>query len=203
MRTAIRGRCSRRRPTTSARDAGRPPPVQTWEAVYNAGAPYQTTDGAAYTASTAATDVSPVPQITIPANYYYVGQIFRLTAFGVMSGNSGINLTLGFYYGGVAGTALAATAATASNNTANQLWQAYATVRVRTLGSSGVMNTVGWVTGIAATAATVTLLPATGATGNAVTVNTTTANAWTLGATWGTNNAATLTCYGFIIEQLT
>lgn len=178
-------------------------PVQTWESVVNFGAPYQTTDGAAYTASTSATDVSPVPQIVLPANYYYVGQVFRLTAFGLMSGNSGINLTLGFYYGGVAGTALCATVATATNNTANQLWRAEALCRVRTLGASGVINSVGWVTGIAATAATLTQMPATGATGNAVTVNTTTANAWTLGATWGTNNAATLTCYAFVIEQLT
>jgi hypothetical protein len=178
-------------------------PVQTWEAVVNSGAPYQTTDGAAYTASTSATDVSPAPQITLPANYYYVGQVFRLTAFGLMSAASAPTLVLGFYYGGVAGTALCATVATTTQNTANTLWRAEALCRVRTLGSSGVINSVGWCTGIASTPATLTQMPATGATGNAVTVNTTTANAWTLGATWGTNNASTLTCYAFVLEQLT
>jgi len=180
-------------------------PVQTWEAALNAGAPYQTTDGAAYASSTSATDVSPGANIVLPANWYYPGMLFRWMAWGIYSNTGTPNLTLGVYYGGVAGSALAATAATATGSgVSNLMWRIEGTTRITTLGSSGSADSFGLCHGVAATASTPILMPVSSASGNAVTINTTTANAWTVGATWGTNSGSnTLKCYYFLLEQLT
>ena len=178
-------------------------PVQTWEAVLNSGAPYQTTDGAAYTASTTITDVSPAPQITLPANYYYVGQVFRATAFGLISGVSGINLTMGFYYGGVAGTALLTSGAITTTTAATAWpWHMEAWVEVKTLGSSGTVWSKGWLDlPTSLTAIARTSMPATQT--QPITVDTTTAKAITAGATWGTNSASnTLTLEGYPVSAL-
>lgn len=177
-------------------------PAISWEAVVNFGAPYQTaTSGAAYTASTSITDISAAPQITLPANFYYPGQLLRLSASGIVSTTSAATLILGFYYGGVAGTALGVSATTAGNSTGNSVWNMSMLVRVLTVGSSGTVTALGQVFGAHATSPQI--IPATSATGNTVTINTTTANAWTVGATWGTNNASTITVYDFVIEALT
>jgi hypothetical protein len=179
-------------------------PVMSWEAVLNAGPPYQTTNGTAYASSTTPTDVSPSPSITLPANYYYTGQLFRWTAWGTISTTGTPTILFGLYYGGVAGTALAATAATTTaSGLATEMWKIDGISRVHTLGASGVITSYGNCVGIGATAALNVQMPATSAGGNAVTVNTTTANAWTIGATWGTNSASnTLTCFGFVLEQI-
>lgn len=179
-------------------------PVQFWEAPLNAGSPYQTTTGTPLANSSTASDISPAPQITIPANYYYPGQLFRLTAWGIYSTAATPNLTIGFYYGGAAGTALCATAATATGSAVtNLMWYATATVRITSLGSSGTAVAFGLCTGIGATAATQVLMPISSASGNSVTINTTTANTWTCGATWGTSSTAnTITCYYYVLELL-
>lgn len=180
-------------------------PVQSWSSVINAGPPYQTTDGTAYNTSVALTDVSPTPQLTLPANYYYTGMLLRWTAWGTYSTTVTPTLLLGLYYGGVAGTALAATAATTTaSGVANGMFRIQGWSRVKTLGSSGVIQSYGETVGIGATPALNTMMPATSAGGNAVTINTTAANPWTIGAQWGTSSASnTLTVFGFILEQLT
>lgn len=149
--------------------------------------------------------MSPGANIVLPANYYYPGMLFRWTAWGIYSTTGTPNLTLGQYYGGVAGSALAATAATATGSgAANLMWHMTGTTRITTLGTSGSADSFGLAHGIAATASTPVLMPVSSASGNAVTINTTTANAWTVGATWGTNSASnTLKCYYYLLEQLT
>jgi hypothetical protein len=182
-------------------------PVQYWESVVNAGSPYQSTTGSTYASSNTLTDVSPAPQITLPANYYYVGQLFRMTAWGIFSSSSGPNLTIGFYYGGVAGVALCATAATTTSNPTNGMWHAEATTRITGLGASGSGGSCvsfGLCHGIASTASTPVFMPTTSSSGNSVNISTNAANAWTCGALWGTNSSSnTLTCYFFSLEQLT
>lgn len=149
--------------------------------------------------------MSPGANIVLPANYYYPGQIFKWTAWGIYSTTGTPNITLGQYYGGVAGSALAATAATATGSgVANLMWQIEGYTRITTLGTSGAAVSFGKALGIAATASTPVLMPVSSASGNSVTINTTTANAWTVGATWGTNSASnTLTCFFYLLEQLT
>jgi hypothetical protein len=73
------------------------------------------------------------------------------------------------------------------------------TGRITSLGATGAILGQGFVFGIAATPTTMTFMPAAPAS---VTINTTTQNALTIGAQWGTNNASTLTCNQFVIEQL-
>jgi hypothetical protein len=173
--------------------------------VLNAGSPYQSTNGTPLANSTTATDISPAPQLTVPANFYYVGQLWRARAWGIYSTTGTPNLTIGFYYGGAAGTALAATAATATGAAvSNLMWHAEATFRVTSLGASGTILGFGLCHGIAATASTPVLMPTSSSSGNSVTINTTTANTWTCGATWGTSNTSnTITCYFFQLELLT
>ena len=97
MRThRTRSRQARCRRSPGGRKDGRPPPVQYWPTVLNAGSPYQSTNGTPYVSSAALTDVSPAPQLIVPANFYYVGQLWRFKAWGIYSTNVTPNLTIGF-----------------------------------------------------------------------------------------------------------
>jgi hypothetical protein len=160
--------------------------------------------GAAYNTSTTLTDVSAAPQyMSQTYGAMYVGQRWRLTAHGIFSTTSTPTLLLGFYYGGVAGTALAATAATTTGSAAAAWpWRLELLMSVRSLGSSGTVWCQGWVDfPTSLTALTRTAIPLTNA--QLVTVNTTTNSALTTGAQWGTSSASnTLTCEDMIIEQL-
>jgi hypothetical protein len=178
-------------------------PAQFWTSNVNApgiGA------GNALADSASATDISPAPQYTLPANTMYVGQRWRLTAHGILSTASSGNptLTLGFYYAGVAGTALLTTGAVnvGANSLANAPWRIWADVEVRTIGSSGTTWANGMFSNPTALATcTITPMPATQT--QPITVNTTTANAITCGATWGSAVSGTsITCEGMIVELL-
>jgi hypothetical protein len=159
--------------------------------------------GAAYASSTSATDVSPAnPQwFTVPP--LYVGQKFRFIAYGIFSNTSTPNLTLGFYWGAVAGTALLTSGVIATTTGATAWpWAMECITEVKTLGTSGTVWSKGWLDlPTSLTAIARTSMPATQT--QPITVDTTTAKAVTAGATWGTNSASnTLTCEGFIVEQL-
>ncbi len=177
-------------------------PAQFWESTLNSpgiGA------GASYNTSNTITDISPAPQLVLPANFLYVGQKMRLTAFGTYA-NSGTTptLTLGFYYGGVAGIALAATAALTTTNSAtvNWPWRIEATAEVRTIGSSGtiMVQGVAWLA-TSLTAWATTPMPTTALA--TVSIDTTTAKAVSVGATWGTNASANIAfCQGFFCEAM-
>jgi hypothetical protein len=177
-------------------------PAQFWEAVLNSpglGA------GANYTNSTTITDVSAAPQLQLPANFLYTGQSLRLTAFGTYQTSATTpTLVLGFYYGGVAGVALAASAAVTVSNTAtvNWPWRLEATATVRSVGSSGTIVAQGFLD-IATSLTAVTHAPIPATALATVTIDTTAAKALTVGATWGTAASTNiLVCHQFLVEAM-
>lgn len=175
-------------------------PAQFWRSVLNSpgvGA------GTALANSTTLTDISPAPQLVLPANYLYVGQRLRLTANGTFSTTGTPTLLVGGYYGGVAGTLLAATAANTTGTATAWPWQFFLDILVKTIGSSGTVWCNGTFSLSTTLAGAVTLynLPTTAT--QPITINTTTANALTVGAQWGTANASnTITCQDAYVEAL-
>jgi hypothetical protein len=160
--------------------------------------------GAAYANSVTITDVSAAPQFTLPANFLQVGSALRFEAFGVLSTTGTPTMNLGFYYGGVAGTALAATGAiTQGSAVTNVPWRIGLTAHVRTVGSSGTVmcHGSGYFGSAVSTLSAEVPLPATALA--TVTIDTTAAKVLSVGATWGTQSASnTLTLHGFTIESL-
>ena len=164
--------------------------------------PQYTASGTAYASSTTLTDVNPTPNKLIPANFLLPGMKLRLKAAGTFSNTSTPTLLLGFYVGGVAGTALAATSAiTTTTGATNWPWSMALDVQVRTIGSSGtVMPMNGWLDlATSLTAFTHRPIPETALA--TVTWDTTASKALTVGAQWGTSSASnTLTCVDFDVE---
>jgi hypothetical protein len=155
--------------------------------------------------SSALNEISATPSYTLPANFSQLAgaTVFRLTARGVFSNTGTPTLLLGFYYGNVAGTALATTGATTTaSGVTNLQWYMDALVVIRTLGTSGTAWTQGeWGLGTSATA--MSHLPLPGAAPAAVTVDTTAAKVISVGGQWGTANASNLvTCHQFLIEAV-
>ena len=176
-------------------------PYQSW--VANANSPGQSA-GAALASSVTLTDISPAPQFSSQTfGQMYVGQRWRLTAHGIFSTTGTPTLLLGCYYGGVAGTALAASAATTTGSGAAAWpWKLEVLLSVRSLGASGTIWCQGWLDfPTSLTAITRTAIPTTNV--QLVTVNTGTNSALTVGAQWGTSSSSnTVTCEDFIIEQM-
>lgn len=178
-------------------------PGMTWEALLNS--PQPTADGAALANSVTLTDISPVnPTVTLPANFQYPGTAFKLTAYGIFSTTATPTLLLGFYYGGVAGTALVTTGAvTTASGVTNVPWHMEAYLTVRSVGATGTVKVHGWCDlGTSVSAVSHLPIPATANTGT-VTVDTTAAKLITVGAQWGTANASnTVTCQHHYVESL-
>jgi hypothetical protein len=165
--------------------------------------PLNVTAGAAYANLNTITDVSPAPQIVLPANLLDVGQVLRMKAFGVLSTTVTPTIILGFYYGAVAGTALAASAAiTTGSGVTNVPWEIEYEGRVRTTGTGGTIMGRGTMQlGTSVSAITFNPLPATALA--TVTIDTTTAKQVTVGATWSAASASnTLTCHHFGVELI-
>jgi hypothetical protein len=165
--------------------------------------PLNATAGAAYASSVTLTDVSPAPQVILPANLLDVGQILRLKAFGVFSTTAAPTLLLGFYYGLVAGTALAASGAVATGSgVTNVPWHLEYEGRVRSTGTAGTIMGAGFeYRGTAVNAGGFLPIPITALA--TVTIDTTTAKALSVGAQWGTSSASnTLTCHHFSVELI-
>lgn len=164
--------------------------------------PQYRASGTALASSTTLTDINPTPHKVVPANFLQEGMKLTLTAAGTFSNTGTPTLLLGFYVGAVAGTALAATSAiTTTTGATNWPWSIYLELQVRTLGSSGtVMPRNGHLDlATALTAFTHRPIPETALA--AVTWDTTAAKSLTVGAQWGTSNAAnTLTCVDFDVE---
>jgi hypothetical protein len=159
--------------------------------------------GTAYNTSITLTDVSPAPQIVLPANQLDNGMMIRLTAFGTFSNTGTPTLLLGFYYGGVAGTALAATSAiTTTTGATNWPWRLEWEGRVRSTGTAGTILGAGMLSlATALTAYTYRPVPETALA--TTTIDTTTAKAITVGAQWGTSSASnTLTCHNLDVELI-
>lgn len=167
--------------------------------------PFHTADGAAYASSVTLADVSATPNITLPANLLELGSELELEACGQFSTTGTPTLLLGFYYGGVAGTALAATSAiTTGTGAAAWPWILRYRGIVRAVGSSGSIVGQGWVKlGTSLTAFTVRPIPEVAAS-RTVTIDTTAAKAITVGAQWGTSSASnTLTCNDISVKLVT
>ena len=153
----------------------------------------QTQVGTALANSTTLTDITPGGNtagqafaLNSPGSLQLaLGQPFIVKANGIVSTTGTPNLTLGLYYGGVAGTALASTGATATgNNLSNATWELEFLCRVDAVGTSGSVRTIGHVMG---PYAGYTMVPASSSSGNNVTVNTSTSSSiLTIGAQWGT-----------------
>lgn len=176
-------------------------PYMAWSALLNSptsGA------GAAYNTSTTITDVSAAPQFNLPANFLQVGSALRFKAFGVLSTTATPTLILGIYYGGVAGTALAATGAiTQGSGVTNVPWRIELDTVIRSVGSTGTAMSSGFAKFGSAVSTYTDEVPMPATALATVTIDTTAAKALTVGATWGTNSASnTLTLHGFLIESL-
>lgn len=177
-------------------------PFQSWEALLNS--PANVSPGAALASSAALTDISPAPQLVIPANYLYAGQRIRIKAKGVFSNTATPTLLLGAYFGGVAGVALAATGAiTTTTGASNWLWMLEYEGIVRSTGTAGSIWGAGFVTLDTALTGLVEVPIPQAAVQTAVTIDTTTAKAITIGAQWGTSSASnTITLQDLGIEAL-
>lgn len=163
--------------------------------------PFQTASGTAYNTSTTITDVSAAPNHVLAANQLAIGTQITLDTFGTFSNTATPTLLLGFYYGGVAGTALAATSAiTTTTGATNWQFSMYYRGIVRSVGSSGTIIGAGWID-LATSLTAVTHRPIPETALATVTIDTTTSKALTVGATWGTNSASnTLTCFYFDVQ---
>lgn len=158
--------------------------------------PFHTADGAAHANSVALTDISPTPPIVLPANLLEAGSEIELEAHGQFSTTGTPTLLLGFYYGGIAGIALAASAAiTTGSAAAAWPWMMRYRGVVRALGSAGSIQGEGHLMlGTSLTALALHAIPTTQAL-RTVAIDTTAAKSLTVGAQWGTANAAnTITC---------
>lgn len=173
---------------------------QVWTAPVGAGT---IGPGTALASSTSLTDISPTPAVTLQAGQLgNVGSRLRCRAFGSFSTTGTPTLLIGFYYGGVAGTALAATGATTTGTASSWPWNAELLLELRTLGSSGTVMCAGTVNlGTSLTAFSPIPIPATALA--SVTIDTTSSKAITVGAQWGTSSSSnTITCQVLSVESI-
>ena len=174
--------------------------VQLWTAPLG---PLQGINGAAYVSSSTITDVSPgglANPIELPGSTLMVGSRITIDAFGTFSNTATPTLVLGFYFGGVAGIALAATTAvTTTTGATGWTWRMKYQGTVQATGTSGKILGSGrvWFP-TSLTASTERIVPET--TPAQVTIDTTVQKAITVGATWGTLSASnTLTCMDCLV----
>jgi hypothetical protein len=166
--------------------------------------PLHIASGTALNTSTALTDISPLPPIVIPGNQFDFGATVNLRAVGEFSTTGTPTLLLGFYLGGVAGAALAASGAITTTTTgASWPWILEWQGRIRALGTSGSVKGQGKLyLGTSLTAFALSAIPITAAA-RTVTWDTTAAKSVTVGAQWGTSSASnTVTCDEISVELL-
>lgn len=163
--------------------------------------PLQDAAGAALASSVALTDISPLPANVIPANMLEKGCELILEASGFFSTTATPTLLLGFYLGGVAGVALAASPAITTGTATAWAWRMRYKGRIRGIGTAGSIVGYGALELCTSlTALTTTPIP-TVAASRTVAIDTTAAKAVTVGAQWGTNSASnTITCDEILVE---
>jgi hypothetical protein len=176
-------------------------PYMTWESLLNS--PQPTAAGAPLASSTTLTDISVVPQFTLPANFLQAGSALRFTAYGVFSTTATPTLLLGVYYGGVAGVALATTGAIATGSgVTNVPWRIELLSTVRTVGTAGTAISQGLYS-MGTSVSAWNHLPIPNIALATVAVDTTAAKVLSIGAQWGTSSASnTITLHGFAIESV-
>lgn len=153
--------------------------------------------GASYNTSAALTDVSygaATNPLLCPGGKLNIGTYLEIDAFGTYA-TSGTTptLILGFYYGAVAGIALAASAAVTVSNTVtvNWPWRLHYEGTVYATGTSGSIEGAGWLD-IGTSLTALTHAPIAVVAQAPVTIDTTVQKAITCGATWGTSAAANI-----------
>jgi hypothetical protein len=125
-----------------------------------------------------------------------LGSIIELEAWGVASNTATPTLAVGFYYGGVAGTALAVSAAkTTTTAMSNWPWWAWYKGRVTALGATGaIMGWGRWRLPTSLTAWSEFNLPETA-------IDTTQQKIITVGAAWSASSASNgITLHGFDVS---
>jgi len=149
---------------------------------------------------TAAADVPLLPQVTLPANILEVGSTLRISAQGNFSTTGSPTYTYGFYYGGVAGIALAiGGAVTVGAGAASWPWSMEWWGRVRSTGTAGSLVGQGFQdNGLTSlTAVTRIPIPITLAL-RTVAVDTTTAKTITVGAACSASSGSNI----FLLNSL-
>lgn len=168
------------------------------------GSPMVDDAAVSYNTSTTLTAVSPggaANPLWYPGNTLKAGAIVELEAWGTVS-TSGTTPTmlLGFYWGGTAGTVVAASTAVTLTNQAAVAWpwRMWYKGRVTQCGTSGSITGIGaWENPTSLTAFTPRRIPETTAA-MTVTIDTTINKAVVVGATWGTSAGTNiLFCNGF------
>jgi hypothetical protein len=167
--------------------------------------PFHTAAGAAYLSSVTLTDVSPTPQKVLPG-YTLLEPNMELfvEAWGSFSNTGTPTLLLGVYYGGVAGVALAASAAiTTTTGAASWPFHLEYHGKVVSVGSAGQMRGYGFLDlPTSLVVGSRRAIPETAAA-RLVTIDTTVAKAVTIGAQWSTSSASnTLTVDDIVVDIL-
>jgi hypothetical protein len=172
-------------------------PGMGWTALLNTPA-----DGPATAVNTftTATDVSRQPHYTLPAGFSVNGTSLSFRAWGVFSTTATPTLTLGIYWGGVAGTALATTGAiTTGSGVTNVPWRIELDTIISAKGATGTAVSQG-LFGMGTTVAAWNWLPIPNTAQADVTVDTTNSKVLTVGAAWSASSASnTITVRGFKI----
>lgn len=153
--------------------------------------PNHVASGASYNTSVTLSNVSRLPDKQLAAYQLEEGVEVELAAWGNFSTTGTPTLLLGFYFGGVIGVALGATAATTTaSGAASFPWLMRYHGRVRATGTSGSIVGQGVLhLGTSLTAFSDIALPTTAAA-RTVTINTTIVQTITVGAQWGTSSAS-------------
>lgn len=157
----------------------------------------QNVTGATFS-GTGITDISPLPDYTLPAGVP-AGTVLRLTASGqYVGGGSVTTLTIQFMYGGTGGTSLYTSGAVTVSISTTQTFHVEALVRILTSGTSGTYTSWGRQQGISTTGNIG--VPVQTLTTSA-SINTTTANTIIVAATAGVAFTSVI-IYDFLVEQL-
>lgn len=160
-------------------------------------------------ATAALVDISPLPAFTFPAGSLVAGTAFKVTAFGRYTcGTTATNLTLGVYWGGTGGLALATTGAqalTVSQTNAGWFLEYWGVIRLGGTGAASTASIMGF--GKAQIGSSPTALgaavPMPNAANAAVTVDATIAKVLSIGATLSQiTGAPTAVCDHLMVEQL-
>lgn len=179
--------------------------LSSWVALLNNEQYNQVNAGSTLSNSVTLTDISAGSNVSgeaflMQGSYMYPGMQLRFRANGIASTSGAPGLTLGIYYGGVAGTALAVSTFNASANMSNTCWELEAICRVDAVGTSATLRTIGHISGLLAIPV---MLPQTSSSGGSASVASGTSSVITLGAQWSAAAAGnSITCYQFLVEQL-
>jgi|SRR6185437_1041232 len=170
----------------------------TFEQLLNTGQVNATGPGTALSNSTALTDITPGGSsggqaFTISPASLQQGMVLRTTVNGIYStSSSGPSLSVGLYYGGVAGTLLGGVSSLfllGTGAVTNFPWEMKTLTRVESVGTSGSVRTLGSCLflnnfGSGNQNASVTIPNISTSTGGLVTVDTSVSKIMTVGAQW-------------------